>query len=716
MPCKSSSVIFCSNISCSDPAQYFQGQWSHHLVLQQARCLTDITLQLKDGSISLHQAVLLPLSPLLSVTTSLLMKTDTPLVILLPDYQLSTAHSLVSLLYTGSCLIQSTASYNSILSLLSCLGLTMSPTSSVLSTKNSSGYHHKKFRAGTASDDYQEELWPHNLLIPRTSSKFEVSTVRQDHGSGHNYQAAGDYVEDVFETICLEDGHVEGPGTEKTEARSRKRSNSESEAKTSLAGVCSLCLTVTCVCTTGGLSGRSGACVDSDLKVNSSVNKSGLYEPPQQVIINPLEAPKFNIKYRVTEQTTDPKLLPNKPSQKSGKSCPVCGIEVSNGMFKYRSHLVEKHYYKQLSAMVGMRVRQCPVCDKTFKMRGNLVKHYGILHKFVDQLLNVDGNQNPILTNTSTKITDNIKELPSLVCHEESLDKEKTSAASVPDLPLLIINQPDQFPCSLCPSVRKTQFRLLQHYCLAHFRTKLEDQFGLQFVTNNGCCPVCKKNQKNLRCFLLHIGAAHAEVVQYLTTADISEVPNIKSQEFTWLCSSDSCKSLSFPNKCNLMRHYTLKHHSQQLAAVLQPQFAESGNCQQCGKLFCSYPQFMLHCSVTHRLVLSFCSQAELASLQGQHRARPDGGRVKKREEGRPLYTCKLCGNTFFNNYLLMKHYTAKHYFDSLCADFAASMSSGECQQCGQKHPAWRMVQHLGVTHNEVARYVGVEEGTANDK
>ena len=93
------SVIFCSHIRCSDPTKYFQCQWSNHMVLQQAGHLTDITLQLKDGSISLHQAVILALSPLLTLPTSLM--TDTPLVLLLPDYHLSTAHSLVSLLYTG---------------------------------------------------------------------------------------------------------------------------------------------------------------------------------------------------------------------------------------------------------------------------------------------------------------------------------------------------------------------------------------------------------------------------------------------------------------------------------------------------------------------------------------------------------------------------------------------------------------------------------------
>jgi len=107
---------------------------------------------------------------------------------------------------------------------------------------------------------------------------------------------------------------------------------------------------------------------------------------------------------------------------------------------------------------------------------------------------------------------DNLEESPKLVIdefHEDSIEIKKTTAV-FPAGPL-ISNPPVKFPCTLCPCVRKSQFRLLQHYSVAHFRSKLEDQFGLQFVTNNGCCPVCRKIMKNLYCFLIHMGAAHGE-------------------------------------------------------------------------------------------------------------------------------------------------------------------------------------------------------------
>ena len=84
-----------TQIKCSQLAEHFQVQWSQYLALQKAGLLTDITLHMKDGSISLHQAVMIPLSRLL------LSMTDTSLVIFLPDYDLSTAQSMVTLLYSG---------------------------------------------------------------------------------------------------------------------------------------------------------------------------------------------------------------------------------------------------------------------------------------------------------------------------------------------------------------------------------------------------------------------------------------------------------------------------------------------------------------------------------------------------------------------------------------------------------------------------------------
>ena len=153
------------------------------------------------------------------------------------------------------------------------------------------------------------------------------------------------------------------------------------------------------------------------------------------------------------------------------------------------------------------------------------------------------------------------------------------------------------------------------------------------------------------------------------------------------------------------MKHFVIKHYNQQLSAILQPLYEASRSCESCGKKFSNYQRFLIHCSVTHRMVLAYCSQIEMDSLKDQVGARQSVGRVR-RVEGDKSFECKLCKKAFMNNYLLKKHYTAKHFYDALMSDFAASISSEVCQKCGQEHSGSRMVQHLGVTHDEVDSYV----------
>ena len=98
---------------------------SQYLALQQAGCFTYIILCCKYRYASLHQAVLFPLSRLWLYDTPMVSVTDIPMVLILPNYDLSTPQSLVSLLYTGSCNHTSSANYLSLLSIFSSLGINL---------------------------------------------------------------------------------------------------------------------------------------------------------------------------------------------------------------------------------------------------------------------------------------------------------------------------------------------------------------------------------------------------------------------------------------------------------------------------------------------------------------------------------------------------------------------------------------------------------------
>ena len=107
----------------------------------------------------------------------------------------------------------------------------------------------------------------------------------------------------------------------------------------------------------------------------------------------------------------------------------------------------------------------------------------------------------------------------------------------------------------------------------------------------------------------------------------------------------------------------------------------------------------MIHVSVTHNLVMNYCNQAELDSLQCKSYVRQGGVDAEE-------FTCTICDKRFFSSYLLRIHNTSKHFYKKLYAEFSSSVSSGVCQICGKKYLASRMIQHLGDAHNEVAKHL----------
>ena len=182
-----------------------------------------------------------------------------------------------------------------------------------------------------------------------------------------------------------------------------------------------------------------------------------------------------------------------------------------------------------------------------------------------------------------------------------------------------------------------------------------------------------------------------------------------ETSQNNWLCPREDC-NMKFPNKSLLMKHLTFTHYNVDLTAALHPLFHDSKSCRDCGKVFPDFQRFLLHCSVTHRLLLTYCSRSELEvlKLQGQE-ASSDITFKTGKIEGDKTYRCKLCKFEVFNNYLLKKHYTAIHFFDELSLKFPASVSSGVCEICGKQFSAGkRLIQHLGVTHDLVESFIEV--------
>merc|ERR1719431_1502965 len=80
-------------LSCLET--FFHNQGFQYRAFQQAEIFTDIVVYCKGGHVSLHQAVLLPLSRVLVNFSSLVSMSDKPLVLVLPDYDVSTIITII---------------------------------------------------------------------------------------------------------------------------------------------------------------------------------------------------------------------------------------------------------------------------------------------------------------------------------------------------------------------------------------------------------------------------------------------------------------------------------------------------------------------------------------------------------------------------------------------------------------------------------------------
>merc|ERR1719244_804046 len=278
--------------------------------------------------------------------------------------------------------------------------------------------------------------------------------------------------------------------------------------------------------------------------------------------------------------------------QQPDLSCPVCGDIVEGGKFKLRYHLVDKHFYKRLSVLLGRNTKNCPLCDKQVSGRSNLIKHYGTKHGVVDKLLeemNIDPENNELL-NTSSSF--NIEDQSTVISDASIHGVGYVDSPSKED---------ERFECILCPSNRKNRFRLLQHYCVAHFKDRLLEDYNPMFLDNNGQCGLCRKLFRDQILFTVHMGAAHQKVLEYLRVPQSTK----KTSKPPVHCYFPSCSESLFPNNSSLMRHLSAKHFRNTLVNLLKPKFDSDNKCDQCGKEFTSFHNYLTHCAITHRLVIN---------------------------------------------------------------------------------------------------------------
>jgi hypothetical protein len=187
-------VVLSSHMATSDRTRYFKGQWVEHLALQQRGQFTDLLLVAAGVTVPVHQAILLPLSPLLANLVPTPCCWQTIPTVSLTNTDPDTLIALVEIVYSGRCYISTGLEYSRLLNLLETLCIDIQQAFSLhmvespsldltygffdmgnigvsiqhclrrvdtgISARNPDAfnehYHHKKFRASTPRDFHNE--------------------------------------------------------------------------------------------------------------------------------------------------------------------------------------------------------------------------------------------------------------------------------------------------------------------------------------------------------------------------------------------------------------------------------------------------------------------------------------------------------------------------------------------------------------------------------
>ena len=178
---------------------------------------------------------------------------------------------------------------------------------------------------------------------------------------------------------------------------------------------------------------------------------------------------------------------------------------------------------------IDVKKRKCLICGVRYKKIYGVIRHVGISHNKVAELL-------PRETQTPKKM----------------------------------INFDRDYQCHLCLSLHRNRDKLYRHYSSAHFKNELMPHVD----TENVKCKICDKKLIGINETIRHVGAVHEEVEQYLPeqhhvakvlTETETETRSERGKDRSTDGSADqtnemkSCSLCSFSTKgrCKLYEHYS---------------------------------------------------------------------------------------------------------------------------------------------------------------
>jgi predicted small metal-binding protein len=448
----------------------------------------------------------------------------------------------------------------------------------------------------------------------------------------------------------------------------------------------------------------------------------------------------------------------SKASRKQlGPKCQVCG-KINETKYFLLQHMAKVHFQTQIKRdySEALTLGICPMCNKRQKDIPRFVSHIGATHRKVYDYLDnenatntdddepepegsIDGtaqdlsNVHDLTTDmSSTRLKD------SLMSSEEKHNLRRAVSAT------------KSYECYICTRNHDSKPHLFQHMSMVHFQTQIKRDYSE--ALNSMICPLCGKHPKDLKNFVIHMGATHRKVLDYFDNENATDaasakcMPSQKKNPNQLLMTKEKSQPKTYgsakshvchyckkkePNSSLILQHLSVVHFHDRLMAKYGQTFDVDRTCQLCGKVLpnSSVRAFLWHIGGTHGKALDLLKEDGISHnivktmrgrknkwMRGQTNKRDKQTRCEKKvldqsqtqhetNGSAQSYECHICKKTMSSASDILRHLSGIHFCNRLMAKYGQTFHVDRtCQLCGKVQPnsvvrdfAW----HIGCTHGK---------------
>jgi hypothetical protein len=280
------------------------------------------------------------------------------------------------------------------------------------------------------------------------------------------------------------------------------------------------------------------------------------------------------------------------------KTCRLCQKTFQHSSWLIR-HLTNDHYRTKIldkfSQHYNLETKSCQLCQKRISNSSSFVQHMGGRHKISLDYYKNETEYDFVPINSDQNFS------PEGSIDGSDLEWQLSSSSNFISVKQLGTKSNK---CQVCGKNHETKRLLLQHMSYAHFQTQIRQDYGE--ALNLMSCPMCKRQQKSISRFIIHIGATHRKVYDYLDNENATLSGSAKSHECHY-CDFSSPMS----NSSLILQHLSVSHFRDRLMAKYGQTFDVDKTCQLCQKKlsFNSISSFLCHIGSAHGKALDLLKE-----------------------------------------------------------------------------------------------------------